>query len=114
MNPTMLQSAILKGIRDLLSHLGQPDPGLDGAHYVLEADITSAPPLSVHKSRLVPSTQFVTLMPALEGGPDWIHANLYRSSDHTPIIGLARGQLCGNPNPTLNFSVDTQELHISD
>ena len=77
MNPITLQKDILKGIRALLSKLGQSDPGLEDAHYVLEADISSALPLSVHRNRLVSSTQLVTLMPALEGGPDWIHANLY-------------------------------------
>lgn len=107
-----MQDDILRGIRELLTRMGRAERGLDDAQYVLEAEIDQTLPLTVDQSRLVSSKQFYKLMPALEGGADWIHANLYFSPADEPIIGLARGALCGNPAPTLNFSVDKQTLHI--
>lgn len=106
------KEAILKAIRDMLVRLGKSDPGLEQASYVLESHVSNELPLSVSRQHLISSEQFGDLTDFLEGGADWIHANLYVTPDGQPVIGLSRGKLCGNPQPSLNVSIDSQPLHI--
>ena len=112
--PSLSKHVIHERLSDLLHQLGRPIPNLDGAQYVVERDVDTGPPLTVSRGRLISPTTFEDTLHRFGEGASWIHANLYLTTAGDPVIGLSHGALVGNPQPTLNVSVDSQELQIVD
>jgi hypothetical protein len=111
---SLSKQEIIQRLRDYIHVLGLPDVGLESASYVLEEHIPPALPLIVQRKYLIPSEDYDQLVPFVESGASWVHANLYLTQEDTLVIGLIRGQLCGNPNVHINVSIDRQRLHLQD
>ena len=65
----------------------------------------------VHHGRLISPQQSQTrLVPLLEGGPSWIHANLVPLRGAGFLVTVAAGARVGNPRPSINVSHELNRL----
>ncbi len=89
---------------------------LSDARFAQEEDIIFTPPSfwSIPKSKVVGIDRLNRLASLFDGGPSWIHGNLILSGKYPPLISLATGAPVGNPNPSVNVSVQEIDLVVED
>lgn len=49
----------------------------------------------------------------LQGGPSWVHVNISKSDEYS-ILSICRGKQVGNPEPTINVSLNTEKVSIDE
>jgi hypothetical protein len=101
--------AIVDSLNNLLANLGELPVCKGDIVFVCEDAIIYGSQKTVHYNNLIPmerSQEFMASM--LEGGPEWLHANLMRTNDGSPLVTIRTGMKLDYPVPFINVSYEKE------
>lgn len=100
------EQIILDSINELLKREGITQLTLEQTEFCLDDDV-NYDTYTINHYNIFNKENFIEILTALfDGGPDWIHGNLMSYESKGYIITLKAGKKVGNPNPTINVSLE--------
>lgn len=104
---TNYETKILERINSLLSEIKYPHIMNQHLFFVMDENVNYDMEWTVLEGDLFPLERLNEIIkPVINKGPSWIHANFVSTAKDFNLITLKFGALVGNPNPSINVSLE--------
>jgi hypothetical protein len=103
--------AVIQRLNELAARRGREPVRLEAVQYVLDSSVDyGANPPQVAAAALMGPDECRQLLSSRTAGASWVHASLTRTDDGRPLVTIAIGPIVGNPEPSLNVSIEREQI----